>query len=333
MKNFHARSITRRIVGSFLKIALVFIVATYLLSIMLGIYIMYTPNFGLEYIQDSSQVYFIVYMIGFSSPYQVSRAALFASLITFYGISFVFAASLKTNIIRTLKKPWNQLSDLTSNWLTIMPILSGMILILVITLQSLQETMGVPTGNISFSNPYEELLALTYSPVIEEIGFRLTPIGTIVALSLIKHTRISTIIAAFIWPDEGKRLAGVQTIHNNGWEGIKLSEWIMIAITSSIFGLIHYLGGGGWDVGKISSAAVAGIALAIIYLWKGIHASILFHWFFNYYGYLWNLATSIHHSIFTYLNTIIYLTTLSLGIIGWILITKKLLINNKKNSP
>ena len=135
MKNFHTRSITRRILGSFLKAAIVFIVATYLLSIMLGIYIMYMPNLGLEYVQDSSQLYFIVYMIGFSSPYQVSRAAFFASLITFYGISFVFAATLKTDIIRTLKKPWKQLSDLTSNWLTIMPILSGMVLILVITLQ------------------------------------------------------------------------------------------------------------------------------------------------------------------------------------------------------
>ena len=290
------------------------------------------PNLGLEYVQDFSQLYFIVYMIGFSSPYQVSRAAFFASLITFYGISFVFAATLKTDIIRTLKKPWKQLSDLTSNWLTIMPILSGMVLILVITLQSIQETMGVPTGSISFSNPYEELLALTYSPVIEEIGFRLTPIGTIVALSLIKHNRLSTIIVAFIWPDEGKRLADVQTIRNNGWDGIKLCEWIMIAITSSIFGLIHYLGGGGWKIGKVSSAAVAGIALAIIYLWKGIHASILFHWFFNYYGYIWNLATSIHHSIFTYFNTIIYLTTLILGIIGWILVIEKLLINHKENS-
>ncbi len=128
---------------------------------------------------------------------------------------------------------------------------------------------------------------------------------------------------AILWPDEAKRQARLPTIQKHGHRGITLPEWIAAIATSAFFGLVHYISGGGWDVGKISSAATVGMALAVIYLWKGIHASILLHWFFNYYGYVWEVGEMVHHNIFTYLDVIIYAATILLGVLGWIMLTWK----------
>ncbi len=229
-----------------------------------------------------------------------------------------------------IRKPWSGFNDLTSNWLISMPTISGMLFILVTVLQSFQESVGIPTGSITLPDPYGGLLSLAYSPIVEEIGFRFTPIGTIVAISLSRYLKFKFLPLAIIWPDKGKSWARLPTIHDHGLKGITVPEWTAIFGTSTIFGLIHYTAGGGWNVGKISSAAVAGIALAMIYLWKGIHASILLHWFFNYYGYIWDVAETVHQSLFINLSFVIYGFTLFLGILGWIILTWKIGVNIKK---
>ena len=41
--------------------------------------------------------------------------------------------------------------------------------------------------------------------------------------------------------------------------------------------------GGEWQLGKITTASLAGITLGIIYIKFGLFSAILIHWLFNYY--------------------------------------------------
>lgn len=298
--------------------ASLFIAFTYPISLLLGVYIMYMPQLGLEYLRHSTQIYFISYMIVFSIPFRVNRASLFASLTMLYIIFLAASAKLGRNITEAFHRSWRDTSGLSDNWLLYMPTVSGMLLLLVTALQSLQESAGIPTGSINFPNPYGGLLSLAYSPVIEEIGFRLTPIGTVTGIYLARYGKPLTALLSVLWPDKGKEKLRLPNIQRNGFKGVTKPEWIAIAVSSALFGLIHYMAGGGWNIGKISSAAVAGIALALIYLWKGIHASILLHWFFNYYSYVWEVAETGNFQLFTGLNATIYILTMFLGFLGWI---------------
>ncbi|MEM3607913.1 MAG: CPBP family glutamic-type intramembrane protease [Candidatus Bathyarchaeia archaeon] len=298
--------------------ASLFIAFTYPFSLLLGIYVMYEPRLGLEYLKHPTQVYFISYMIMFSTPFRVGRAFLFASLTIVYFASLWASARIGRGFMGAIRKPWMGFSSFSENWLLFMPTASGMLLILVSALQGIQESIGIPTGSISFPNPYSGLLSLAYSPVAEEIGFRLTPIGTVTALYLIKYGKPREALLSILWPDKGKEVLGLPTIQGDGLKGVAKPEWVAAAASSAFFGAVHYIAGGGWDVGKISSAALAGMALALIYLWRGIHASILLHWFFNYYSYVWDVAKTLNTQLFTGLEAAIYVATIFLGFLGWI---------------
>ena len=82
---------------------------------------------------------------------------------------------------------------------------------------------------------------------------------------------------------------------SSAWEGVsggetevysaptlKLLVYFLVALSSILFGLAHYLSGAGWDIGKVSEAALDGVALAYLYVRYGLHASIIFHWAVDY---------------------------------------------------
>ncbi|MGC8849373.1 MAG: CPBP family glutamic-type intramembrane protease, partial [Candidatus Bathyarchaeia archaeon] len=152
----------------------------------------------------------------------------------------------------------------------------------------------------------------------------LTPIGTATALYLLRYGKPRNALLSTLWPDRGKKALGLPTIQEDGLKGVSKPEWVAVAVSSAFFGLAHYMAGGGWDVGKVSSAALAGTALAFIYLWMGIHASILLHWFFNYYSYIWDVAKMLNAQFFTGLEASIYVATLFLGFLGWMRLFWKL---------
>jgi hypothetical protein len=69
---------------------------------------------------------------------------------------------------------------------------------------------------------------------------------------------------------------------------------LLLVISSVAFGAAHYLAGGGWDIGKISTAALAGFAMGLVYLRYGAYAPILLHWFFDYYFGAFDLASQLN---------------------------------------
>ncbi len=208
-----------------------------------------------------------------------------------------------------------------------------MLLTAAVVIQGLQEAQGVPTGEPPLpEDPFQAFFLLTYAPLVEEVGFRISPIGAflIVYLFLIGRRnevtlswteRLKILILTPLFPEKAKRRLGAKTISDFGLrQGISLGEWIMVIWTSIAFGLSHYLYGGGWEIGKVTSASMIGLALGITYLIYGFQAPILLHWFFNYYFTAFDLASKLHPSITSATFTFEAITVL-FGLAGWLAFT------------
>jgi membrane protease YdiL (CAAX protease family) len=103
------------------------------------------------------------------------------------------------------------------------------------------------------------------------------------------------LVTAPLFPEKAKNMVGAKTVGEHGFRaGISLSEWGMVIFTSIIFGLGHFLLGGGWEIGKTTSATLAGLILALSYLAYGAQASIIIHWFFNAYMETYFLLAEIY---------------------------------------
>jgi len=89
--------------------------------------------------------------------------------------------------------------------------------------------------------------------------------------------------------------------------------------------LAHYLTGGGWEIGKITSASVVGLAMGLTYLLYGVQAPILLHWFFNYYLWFFDPSELGGLQFVSKLNpnlppvfALTELIIIILGILGWL---------------
>jgi len=195
---------------------------------------------------------------------------------------------------------------LRSNYLVLLPQLAPVVLIAVFLLQTLQESAGVQTGGISFESPILGFLAVSYAPLVEEFSYRITTIGLLDGLHLVlKRRRLPPterpksavhVLTLTMWkPERAKRLLGFDTIQDIGVRrGISRFEWLLLVVTSGAFGAVHYLAGGGWEIGKISTAMLSGLVMGFVYLRYGAYAPILLHWFFNYYFGAFDLASQLN---------------------------------------
>jgi hypothetical protein len=203
------------------------------------------------------------------------------------------------------------LSKIFNNWLFAMPFVASALFSAVFLIISLQDLFGVPTGGIpepiTDFERFDLYLNLSYAPVVEEIGFRITPIGTFLLFSLfliksMNHRvtmsswqRLKLFLFSFLYPDGAKRIVGEKTVAEHGiLKGISKGEWVMLLITSFTFGVAHIVSGIGWEVGKVTSTFVQGFVFGIVYIAYGFQASILLHWFFNYYFYTYELSTQYY---------------------------------------
>lgn len=264
-----------------------------------------------------------------SIPIGLDVGALFFGLWSIFTLSFVAAWKLRENFHQTIKESVVQPTrKLFSNCLFAMPILNSMTLLAVLAINSFQEAGGVPTGAPPLpGEPFLDFFDLSYSAVVEEVGFRLIPIGAFLIIYLFSTKRktvtfslsqkIKLFFTAILFPDNAKRMVGVKTVNKYGVRGgISLGEWGMVIFTSIVFGLAHFDPGVSWEIGKVSSAAVSGLVLGLSYLLYGIQASIIMHWFFNAYTDTFRLLSEFHPAVASFANgTVIF--SLILGILGW----------------
>ncbi len=313
-----------------LVVTVVFLVASYFFSMILGLASFFFTPEGLSVGAVRLQyVPILLFYLPVGIPIQPSVGMVFLAFWIVYAVSFAAAWKFRESFHGVIREaPSRSTKKLFNNCLFALPFAASMTLIVVIVIHAIQESSGIPTGQPPLpENPYETFFLLSYAPLVEEIGFRVSPIGVfliaylfsvrrqrVVALPL--SQRLKLLVLAVILPDKAKRIVGIKTVNDFGVrEGISLGEWIIVILTALIFGLLHYLNGGGWQVGKISSTTVQGLVLAFTYLLYGVQAPILLHWFFNYYFTAFELASDLHSNIFpAYL--VVQMVTLVLGMLG-----------------
>lgn len=320
------------------------IIITYLLSLPIGLNLLFLTEQGItisKSVLNSIPTSLLIFF-NFDIPISISKGVLFFILLSIYTICFIIAWYLRINfhsiIFKAFLIPVRRIFD---NFLVVMPLISSTLLLSVIAIQSLQESYGVETGSITFQNQFEGLFLLAYSPLLEEFSYRITPIGLILLISILlklgKEGNFPTFTIyalSFLYPEKAKEKANINTIQNKGIrEGISYSEWLILLFSSIFFGINHYLPGGSWGIGKITSAALAGFVFGLAYLYYGIHAPILLHWSFNYYMYSYEILAENYGGIYTSISDLNKLMIIALGSIGLVslllFLLKKLKIFNK----
>jgi hypothetical protein len=315
----------------FLVITVVFTVFLYLFAIVLGPALFYFTPQGL----NTSMIHLSalpvwVFNITAHIPIGLDVGVIFFGLWSIFTLSFVAAWKLGENFHKTIKESVvRPTKKLFSNCLFAMPIINSMTLIAVVAINSLQEVGGIPTGTSPLAGePFLDFFDLSYSAVVEEVGFRFIPIGAFLIIYLfITKKKAATFslrqktklfFTAILFPDKAKKMVGAKTVNEHGVrDGISLGEWGIVVFTSIIFGLAHFDPGVSWEIGKISSAAVAGLVIGLSYLVYGAQAPIIMHWFFNAYTDTYILFSELYPIVLPFVNAILIITFI-LGIIGWV---------------
>jgi len=329
-------------VSLFAKIVLicfvVFMILSYLIAMILGPLIFFFSESGSEIVFRTLPIKFFLAGWPYAIPMEVSAGLGFFLCWVIYCAAFLASYTSGEKFHQLLRRPEGYtLSDFTKNFLFSMPIITTLLYTALVAIVLLQVLVGVSSGPTVVSREPSGLIIffyLTYSPVAEEAGFRLIPIGlfTAVSLSIIARRRLKSKIEflkmallGFLFPDKAKEMAGAKSVRRFGpLKGITIHEWIVILLTSAIFGLGHYYFGA-WNIGKITTASIFGIALALAYLIYGIHAPILIHWWFNYYFEVFLQAHHLNSGIsWISFISLIWLAVLLAGTIGWMLISHRI---------
>ena len=296
-------------IAAFAKVVMALVVillATYFFSMALGLYLVYASPEGLD---AASRLVFelplsMLMVANFSIPMGAHVGVFFFAIWLLYAAAFVLALLDAPPFATSVRNSILPVCFTQSNYLVVLPQLSTVVLVAVVFLQTLQESAGVQTGGLSFENPVLGFLSVSYAPFVEELSYRITTIGLLDGLHLVWKTRQDPqyqgikrgfrLLATAMWkPEKAKGSLGLRTIGNSGVRGISRLEWLTLAVTSGAFGAAHFLYGGGWEIGKISTAMVSGLALGFVYLRYGAYAPVLLHWFFNYYFGTFDLASQL----------------------------------------
>lgn len=146
------------------------------------------------------------------------------------------------------------------------------------------------------------------------------------------HEQCKLVALSLIYPEGAKKKLGLKNVENYGWiRGISQTEWGIVIISATTFGLAHVLTGTGWGPGKLTIALIVGLVFAIVYLVYGITASILMHWFHNYYLTVLSISYELFNSSLALLIEIIEISIITVGTISWIALFAHTIIKSHKS--
>ena len=310
-----------------------FYLATYILSMILGISVFFFTPEGSETASQPIQGLQLLLIFTFSTfiPTPLNIGTIFLALWTVFCIAILVAWSGPAQTFhKTVKESLSSpLRNLSKNYLITFPIITTMLLVAEILLQSFQESVGIPTGSMDAPNPYMLLFNASYAAIFEEIGFRLIPIGAVVVPYIIwsgwktlrthptpNQYRLTAL--AFLYPEGAKKRLKLRTVENAGWlRGISQAEWGIVLISATVFALAHILTGEGWGLGKLTITFMLGLVFGLVYLVYGIAAPILMHWFHNYYLTVLSLSYELFDPPLTILIEIIEISIVTVGTVSW----------------
>jgi hypothetical protein len=314
------------------SLAAIAIVASFLLVLFMGYGFFFFTSEGLTLSMKSlSFPVLILFLVGFATPL-LSIGAVFSFISIIFAVCFLAAWKWRESFHDVFRRSVSGDSrGILNNFLFAMPLLSSMSLTAALAIIYSQSSVGVETGEPQLPpDVHEAFLNLAYAPVVEELAFRLVPLGLMMLFYVFlaaKSTsafsgvgsRLRMFFLAFIYPEGAKSMSGLPTVREYGmWRGISLLEWVVIVATSGIFGLAHVLSPVGWEIGKITSAFVQGLFFAVTYVAYGFEAPILLHWYFNYYFFFFDpeIAEAFFPGTIDLLQ-VVEVMILVLGVLGW----------------
>jgi Type II CAAX prenyl endopeptidase Rce1-like len=271
-------------IGTVYAAIIAFTLVLLVLSIPFGTYAIFSPHLSTSVpaITYKTQIAFVPIYIGIFTvelPLSPTFGELFLFLTAVFSACLALAAVQGGGIVRALRASYREgVGALLRNPLSATVMILGATLLATIVLDILQTSAGVATGGLS-GDPYELLISFTLAPLIEEVGFRFFLIGVPLFVILLLGRSSARRALTTLWRPSAS------------WEGVrgdepdamaasslKLLAYLLIVVSSVVFGAAHYLSGAGWDIGKVSEAALDGVALAYLYVRYGLHAAIIFHW-------------------------------------------------------
>jgi len=280
-----------------------------LVSFPVGLYTVFAGHLSSNY-TSSTAIYAINIDVLFSSlqiPVAGTLGALFVVCTLLYALFLILAIRQGAGLTRSLRGAASRgYEALFSNPLCAMMLLLGATSLVTLIVDTGQNGLGVSTGSLN-GDAFSLLVDFTLAPLLEEVSFRLIMIGIpVLVLGLIMFRDFSPGgIGKALWRpsslwdvDEseegeiihssfettGPSLFPAQAQRSLKVKAIKPVVYVFVALSSVMFGYAHYASGAGWGPGKISEAALAGLALGYLYVKYGFHTSALMHWSIDYVG-------------------------------------------------
>ncbi len=316
-------------------------VLTYLLALAIGLAVVSATQLGPDLLGLTGFLPIEAFTLFIPTFLPTNLLILVDVCLIIYSACFWAAARGKGGFVASLRTVSNGAKPRgIPNWLVAMPLVSSTLLIIVLILTYSLNAAGIPSGTLNEKDASLLFANLTYSPIAEEVGFRITTLGLLVGIRAIWHYSRSnsvsaskvarTILSALLSPERAKENTGLQSIGNSSWRGIHWTEWILLLFTSSVFGIDHVTSGAGWGPGKALTAGLSGFILGIVYLGYGAYADILLHWFFNFYFEAFIIGAAFS-GIITALGDLAALLTFAVGALGFLVGIVWLVV--KKPSP
>jgi hypothetical protein len=270
------------IVGSVYAVIVALTLLMLILSIPFGAYAILSPHLSTSGYTYNTVISFVPIYIGLFTvnlPLTPTVGVLLFTLTGLYAVFLAVAAAQGGGFVRAIRSSTREgMGAFLRNPLTATIMILGATLLATTVLDLLQTSVGVQTGGLS-GDPYNLLFTLTLAPLIEEVGFRFFLIGVpLVVVMFLMRGHLGRMIKSLWRPSAAWDGIGAEDRGAAAVPFLKLLTYFLMVLSSVMFGLAHYLSGSGWDIGKVSEAALDGFALAYLYVRYGLHASIIFHW-------------------------------------------------------
>ena len=248
-----------------------------ILSFPLGMYLVFNSSIGddIDYSFPLEQFDIFIAGINLGIPFDFEIGDMFIVfwsiflilfIITFLGPKYSFLKSINLLLNKqTTDSDSNYLVNIIK-WFSIIVVISGVI-------NFIQETFGVTTLPPEYTNDLTLFLAITISPITEELGFRVMLIGIPLFL-IFAHKSSFGFFFRSLW----------HPYRNLHIMQHKRAISIIIAV-GLFFGLAHIITGEPWSEGKFAQATISGIIIGWVYYRYGLISAILVHWATNYFIY------------------------------------------------
>jgi hypothetical protein len=250
-----------------------------IVSFPAGVYTVFGSNLSNNYSAASpagslawDAVFFVIQI-----PIAASLGTLFLGVSLVYFVFLLVAARQGTGFVGALRSARTEgFGAFLKNPLAGTLVFLGATSLATVALDTLQTGAGVPTGSLS-GDPFALLIDFSVAPLLEETTFRLLMIGIpVVAVLLMARGSAATLLRCLWRPSAAW--------DNKAGNAARPVAYVFLAISSLLFGYAHYAANSGWDIGKISEAALGGLALGYVYIRYGFHTSVLLHWGIDYVG-------------------------------------------------